>query len=99
MATVLVLRKHGTPSYLSVKWVGFFVTALVGLYTIEDLWFKLGDWSMPKMNFLWHFVARVIGLILIPAAVYVASFYLHFLVLSHSGPVRCLSSIGRRVVR
>jgi dolichyl-phosphate-mannose-protein mannosyltransferase len=27
----------------SVKWVGFFVTALVGLYTIEDLWRKFGD--------------------------------------------------------
>jgi dolichyl-phosphate-mannose--protein O-mannosyl transferase len=27
----------------SVKWVGLFVTTLVGLYTIEDLWNKFGD--------------------------------------------------------
>ena len=27
----------------SVKWVGAFVTALVGAYTIEDLWRKFGD--------------------------------------------------------
>lgn len=33
----------------SVKWVGFFVTALVGLYTAEDLWNKFGDHKMPKV--------------------------------------------------
>ncbi|KAF8666734.1 MIR domain [Rhizoctonia solani] len=31
----------------SVKWVGFFATALVGAYTIEDLWDKFGDLKMP----------------------------------------------------
>jgi len=34
----------------SVKWVGFFVTALVGLYTAEDLWRKFGDYKMPKVS-------------------------------------------------
>lgn len=34
----------------SVKWVGMFVTALVGLYTIEDLWEKFGDLSMPIVS-------------------------------------------------
>lgn len=33
----------------SVKWVGFFCTALVGLYTIEDLWNKFGDLNLPKV--------------------------------------------------
>ena len=33
----------------SVKWVGMFGTALVGLYTIEDLWNKFGDLTMPKV--------------------------------------------------
>ena len=31
----------------SVKWIGLFVTALVGIYTIEDLWDKFGDLRMP----------------------------------------------------
>ncbi len=31
----------------SVKWVGLFCTALVGIYTIEDLWNKFGDTKMP----------------------------------------------------
>jgi dolichyl-phosphate-mannose-protein mannosyltransferase len=34
----------------SIKWVGLFVTALVGLYTIEDLWNKFGDLRMPVVR-------------------------------------------------
>jgi dolichyl-phosphate-mannose-protein mannosyltransferase len=30
--------------------VGLFVTALVGLYTIEDLWNKFGDLRMPVVR-------------------------------------------------
>jgi hypothetical protein len=34
----------------SIKWVGAFVTALVGIYTIEDLWDKFGDLRMPIVS-------------------------------------------------
>ncbi|KAG6988583.1 general transcription and DNA repair factor IIH subunit ssl1 [Physcia stellaris] len=50
----------------SVKWVGLFCTALVGLYTIEDLWNKFGDLDMPKVELASHLAARVVGLIVIP---------------------------------
>ncbi|EKV12568.1 Protein O-mannosyl transferase [Penicillium digitatum PHI26] len=78
-----------------VKWVGFFCTALVGLYTVDDLWNKFGDLKMPRLAntggfeqavLAKHLVARVVGLILIPILVYMFSFYLHFLVLANSGP-------------
>jgi dolichyl-phosphate-mannose-protein mannosyltransferase len=34
----------------SVKLIGLFVTALVGVYTIEDLWEKFGDIKMPIVS-------------------------------------------------
>ena len=34
----------------SVKWVGLFCTALVGIYTAEDLWNKFGDLKMPVVS-------------------------------------------------
>ncbi|KAF2397211.1 dolichyl phosphate-D-mannose:protein O-D-mannosyltransferas-like protein [Trichodelitschia bisporula] len=70
----------------SVKWVGFFCTALVGLYTIEDLWRKFGDLKMPKSELAAHLGFRVVGLIILPMLVYMFSFYLHFLILENSGP-------------
>jgi len=70
----------------SVKWVGLFVTAMVGLYTAEDLWNKFGDIKMPKIELAQHLFFRVLGLIIIPIIVYMFSFYLHFLILENSGP-------------
>lgn len=70
----------------SVKWVGLFCTALVGIYTIEDLWNKFGDTKMPKVELGQHVVSRVVGLIMIPTVVYMFSFWLHFVVLENTGP-------------
>ena len=70
----------------SVKWVGMFGTALVGLYTIEDLWNKFGDLKMAKIELGAHVGFRVVGLIVIPLMVYLFSFWLHFLILENSGP-------------
>ncbi|KAF8207275.1 glycosyltransferase family 39 protein [Mycena galopus ATCC 62051] len=70
----------------SVKMIGLFVTALVGLYTIEDLWEKFGDLKMPVRDQIRHWVARVVCLIIVPILVFMASFKIHFMVLNHSGP-------------
>ncbi|TIB70547.1 hypothetical protein E3Q23_04134 [Wallemia mellicola] len=69
----------------SVKWVGLFVTAVVGIYTITDLWDKFGDLKLPKQTYAYHWVARIGCLILIPIIVYVASFKAHFAILNRSG--------------
>ncbi|KAL7271710.1 Dolichyl-phosphate-mannose--protein mannosyltransferase 2 [Rhizina undulata] len=82
----LVLSGLSIGCVCSVKWVGLFVTALVGLYTIEDLWNKFGDLKMPAVTYVQHWVARIIGLIAIPLAVYMASFWMHFYILENSGP-------------
>ncbi|PWN35847.1 putative dolichyl-phosphate-mannose--protein mannosyltransferase [Meira miltonrushii] len=70
----------------SVKWVGLFATALVGLYTMEDLWDKFGDLKMPVRRYTRHWCARILCLIVLPMAVYMISFKVHFLILSRSGP-------------
>ncbi|CEG63498.1 Putative Dolichyl-phosphate-mannose-protein mannosyltransferase [Rhizopus microsporus] len=71
---------------LSVKWIGLFTVALVGLYTIEELWDMLGDIQMPKLTYLAHWTSRALCLILVPIAIYVASFATHFYILRNSGP-------------
>jgi dolichyl-phosphate-mannose-protein mannosyltransferase len=43
----------------SVKWVGVFGTALVGLYTIEDLWNKFGNARVSKVWSHLQFTRRV----------------------------------------
>lgn len=70
----------------SIKLVGLFVTALVGLYTIEDLWNKFGNIEMPVSELAVHVAARVLGLIVVPLLVYTLSFALHFAILIRSGP-------------
>ena len=39
-----------TEFFCSVKLVGLFVTALVGVYTVEDLWHKFGDLKMSLVS-------------------------------------------------
>ncbi|KAJ4153066.1 hypothetical protein LMH87_009572 [Akanthomyces muscarius] len=70
----------------SVKLVGLFVTALVGIYTVEDLWNKFGNTKMPVTTLGAHVVTRVVGLIIVPFLIYMLSFALHFAILSKSGP-------------
>lgn len=42
--------------------------------------------TVPQEHFWRHFAARAIGLILIPFVVYLSFFYVHFAILTKSGP-------------
>ncbi|KAL7751599.1 Protein O-mannosyltransferase 2 [Sorochytrium milnesiophthora] len=70
----------------SVKWVGFFAVALVGVYTLENLWDLLGDLRVSKATYIKHWIARAICLIVVPVVIYIISFKLHFMILVKSGP-------------
>jgi len=69
----------------SVKWVGLFSVALVGLYTIWELWDYLGKPGVSFKAYILHWVARIILLIILPISIYMFNFYLHFTVLNRSG--------------
>ncbi|ORX85212.1 PMT-domain-containing protein [Anaeromyces robustus] len=70
---------------VSVKWVGLFSIALVGLYTIWELWDYLGKKGVSASDYCLHWIGRIICLIIIPVGIYMFNFYLHFTILSKSG--------------
>ncbi|XP_071962879.1 protein O-mannosyl-transferase 2-like [Antedon mediterranea] len=69
----------------SVKWVGLFIILLIGIITISDLWHLLGNLALSKIQIAKHICARVSCLIVLPIICYLAIFFVHFKVLSHSG--------------
>ncbi|ORX88851.1 PMT-domain-containing protein [Basidiobolus meristosporus CBS 931.73] len=70
---------------VSVKWVGLFIIALIGLSTIKQLWDFTVDSSVPPSVVAKHFFARAFSLIAVPVVVYLALFQIHFFCLRNSG--------------
>ncbi|KAH3670487.1 hypothetical protein OGAPHI_001002 [Ogataea philodendri] len=72
----------------SVKMVGLFVTALVGIYTMLDLWEKFGQLrtTMSLKRYTAHWASRIVGLIIVPMIVFLVCFKVHFDLLFGSGP-------------
>ncbi|SCU90952.1 LADA_0F07272g1_1 [Lachancea dasiensis] len=70
---------------ISVKMVGLLVITLVGIYTVIDLWNMLGDKQLSKANYVYHWLSRILCLIIVPFLVFLACFKVHFDLLSHSG--------------
>ncbi|KAL1921677.1 uncharacterized protein VTP21DRAFT_10319 [Calcarisporiella thermophila] len=72
---------------LSIKMVGLFTFITMGIAVIVDLW-NLLDYrrGLSMRQFGRHFFARTIGLIIVPIFVYVFWFYVHFSILTLSGP-------------
>ncbi|KAG0056592.1 hypothetical protein BGZ83_004374 [Gryganskiella cystojenkinii] len=81
----LSLTGLGIGCVASVKWVGLFATALVGLHTIEELWDLLGDLKLSWTKYITHWIARILFLIALPMGIYVACFVAHFKILTNTG--------------
>ncbi|KAF0266923.1 hypothetical protein FOG48_04108 [Hanseniaspora uvarum] len=71
---------------ISVKMVGLFIITLVGIYTVIDLWTLFGDKSVKWSTYIFHWVARILALIVVPFSVFLVSFKIHFDLLSGTGP-------------
>ncbi|KAJ2060548.1 Protein O-mannosyltransferase 2 [Coemansia sp. S146] len=69
----------------SSKWIGLFVVALIGLCTVEELLVLYSKVSVRPHTQLKHWAARALCLIVIPAAIYVGVFYVHFSLLQNRG--------------
>ena len=65
--------------------VGLFVTTLVGIYTVVDLWNKLSDKSISWTKYIQHWFARIVALIVVPIFIFMLSFKVHFDLLYKSG--------------
>ncbi|KAJ1998292.1 hypothetical protein GGI04_005068, partial [Coemansia thaxteri] len=81
----LLLTGVNLGNALSCKWVGLFLIATIGVWTLKDLWEKLGDLSITPAQYFKHFVARAVALIVVPVVVYLFWFQIHFMALHKSG--------------
>jgi dolichyl-phosphate-mannose--protein O-mannosyl transferase len=86
---ILVLRCFLTTFFQlhsSVKWVGLFTIATIGVFTIQQLWAIVTDGTIPLRVFYRHFLARAMALIVVPICVYMFFFRIHFAILNKMGP-------------
>lgn len=86
----LILTGFALSCDMSTKYVGLFAFVTIGSAVIIDLWDLLdikrpgGAISLPEFGK--HFMARAIGLIVLPFLFYLFWFQVHFAVLTRSGP-------------
>ncbi|EKM81771.1 hypothetical protein AGABI1DRAFT_118848 [Agaricus bisporus var. burnettii JB137-S8] len=65
---------------------GILTVACIGIAVLIDLWDILDHKKGTTMDYFYqHFIARAIGLIVIPFVVYLTFFYIHFSILVQSG--------------
>lgn len=72
----------------SVKMVGLFVTSLVGIYTVIDLWSTFALVAQKKCSitkYIYHWITRIFCLCIIPLTVFAICFKVHFDLLSGTG--------------
>ena len=62
---------------VSVKWVGLFAFAPIGLFTIKELWDMICNTSIPIRYVFRHFLSRFVCLLVLPLFIYLGIFYAH----------------------
>ncbi|OZJ04054.1 hypothetical protein BZG36_03562 [Bifiguratus adelaidae] len=71
----------------SVKMVGLFLVATIGIAVLVDLWTLLDiRRGLTVRRFKQHFKARAFAFIILPIAIYLFWFWVHFKILDTSGP-------------
>ncbi|KAI5999336.1 glycosyltransferase family 39 protein [Pisolithus orientalis] len=66
---------------------GILTVLTIGVAVLIDLWDILDIKKGHTLEHFWkHFLARALGLIVVPFIIYLSFFYVHFAVLTHSGP-------------
>jgi dolichyl-phosphate-mannose-protein mannosyltransferase len=75
---------------ISTKYVGLFSFVSVGIPVLIDLWDLLDvnrrQGTLTLVDFAKHFIARAVGLIIVPFLLYLFWFQVHFAILTRSGP-------------
>jgi dolichyl-phosphate-mannose-protein mannosyltransferase len=86
----LLLTGFALSCVISTKYVGLFAFLTVGAAVAIDLWDLLDanrrQGALTLFEFGKHFVARVVGLIVVPFLFYLFWFQVHFSILTRSGP-------------
>ncbi|KAG6909028.1 hypothetical protein DXG01_002302 [Tephrocybe rancida] len=80
-----------TGAFMACAWGskvnGILAVVTIGLAVLIDLWDILDVKKNENIEHFWkHFMARAVGLILVPFVIYLSFFYIHFAILTHSGP-------------
>lgn len=69
----------------SVKWVGLFITGVVGVYTVVELYLKFWDPKFSYKTYAKSWGYRIATLIVIPAIIYILCFKIHYALLYKPG--------------
>ena len=86
----LLLTGFSMSCVISTKYVGAFTFFTIGCAVMIDLWGLLDinrrDGALDMITWSKHFVARAVGLLVVPFFFYLFWFQVHFAILTRSGP-------------
>ncbi|KAJ5059623.1 Dolichyl-phosphate-mannose-protein mannosyltransferase-domain-containing protein [Bipolaris maydis] len=86
----LLLTGINLSCVISIKYVGVFTFFSIGVPVLIDLWDLMDvnrrQGALTLVEFGKHFVARLVGLLIVPFFLYLFWFQVHFAILTRSGP-------------